>query len=274
MVLMFSLTALLDNFFWPCPSAYFFYTLIGQFIFALASISSIGAYFVRLIYGSRNLCTREERDRLQPLFDEVYDEVKKQNPHISKNIKLYIDDDITINAYAINQTITITKGAMMSLTDEEIKGVFSHEFGHIRNGDTSLTAFMILGNTAFLFVFLAIKIVHFVFWIISAVTDDNFMLSKLFGGVTNLAMGLFMFLLNLILLLNSRISEFQADKFAYDIGYGEEILASLYLLDKYEINQKLTVLERLKSSHPHLKDRIGRLETMIDQENTSDMALV
>lgn len=272
MLMLFALMVAFDNIFWPYPDQTFFSMLALQMIIAVASISPIGTFLLRLLYGSRKLQTRAEIGRLEPLFIEVYEEVKVQNPKINKNIHLYIDDDLNMNAYAINNTITITKGAIAGMTDEELKGVLAHEFGHIRNGDTSLTAFTLLGNTAFLFIFLAIKIIHVCVWLFSAFTDDDFMLSRFFGGISNLAIALFMFLLNAILMINSRANEFQADKFAFELGYGENLLSALYLLDRFDIGHKMGIIEKIKSSHPNTPERIGRLESMITNCEESEFS--
>lgn len=144
------LTALFDNLIWAFPEQDFWIVLSMQLGIALVSISPIGSFILRLLFGSRKPQTREELERLSVLFNEVYDEVKTQYPKIQKNINYYIDDSLDINAYAIgSNTITVTKGSLMNLTDEELKGILGHEFGHIVSGDTALQSFLLVGNTVF-----------------------------------------------------------------------------------------------------------------------------
>lgn len=64
----------------------------------------------------------------------------------------------------------------------------------------------------------------------------------------------------LLLSANSRRNEFQADKFALDIGYGEELLSSLCLLEKFNGENKLTMFQQMTMSHPYMDKRIARLE--------------
>ena len=77
-------------------------------------------------------------------------------------------------------------------------------------------------------------------------------------------LNLYIFAINIIgqLLLsaNSRRNEFQADKFALDIGYGEELLSSLCLLEKFNGENKLTMFQQITMSHPYMEKRIARLE--------------
>lgn len=77
-----------------------------------------------------------------------------------------------------------------------------------------------------------------------------------------------MFIGNVILSANSRNNEYQADEFAFTIGYGEDLIESLYLLQKMSLGEEMTIVERMTASHPLLAKRIGRLETI--QEETDE----
>ena len=257
------LTSLFDNLLWAFPTQDFWIVLSIQLGIALVSISPIGSFFLRLLFGSRKPQTREEIERLSELFNEVYDEVKEQYPKIQKNINYYIDDSLEINAYAIgSNTITVTKGSLMNLNDEELKGILGHEFGHIVNGDTSLQSFLLVGNTIFWIVWFMAKLIQLVFLIVGIFMEDDFALAKFFGVVSNLLLNLAFFLVQCLLLINSRVNEFKADKFSYSLGYGEGLLKVLYLLNEMTAGQKMTMLEKIKSSHPNTVERIGNLERM------------
>ena len=57
--------------------------------------------------------------------------------------KINIIDDNSLNAYAsgINErtyTVTLSKGIIKKLNDEELEGVIAHELTHIRNHDVRL----------------------------------------------------------------------------------------------------------------------------------------
>jgi len=66
----------------------------------------------------------------------------------------------------------------------------------------------------------------------------------------------------MLLAANSRTNELQADKFAYDMGYGRELVMALYLLQKISMNRKIKLTDKLKASHPHIAGRIACLERL------------
>ena len=76
---------------------------------------------------------------------------------------------------------------------------------------------------------------------------------------------LILFILQAILLVNQRANEYIADKFAYKIGNGSELLNALYVLNEMDLSGKQTIMDRIKASHPNLPSRIEKLETMINQ---------
>lgn len=64
-----------------------------------------------------------------------------------------------------------------------------------------------------------------------------------------------------------------ADRFAYEIGFGNNLVESLYLLQGMRMSDKSKLVNKLKASHPHIAKRIGTIERLIDSEdegNTDD----
>lgn len=103
--------------------------LIIQLILIVIAISPIGEGIQRFIYGARPIKTNKDKEKLFPLFMEVYDTIREKKTYTNRHIKLHIDRSMNMNAYAIGRnTIAITKGAMMGLTDNQIKGLLAHEF--------------------------------------------------------------------------------------------------------------------------------------------------
>ena len=83
--------------------------------------------------------------------------------------------------------------------------------------------------------------------------------------LVDLSVLIFIHLSHIILALNSRTNEIQADTFAFEIGYGEELISGLYIIQKISINTGMTLLEKIKASHPHTADRIENLERLGNQ---------
>lgn len=234
------------------------------------ALCPVGEFVLRIVEGARKIQTNEEKEYLLPLFEEVYENAKKENPKLSDGVKLYITDDMFANAFAMGRkTIAVTKGAIETFTPEELKGVIAHEFGHITYGHTKALLLSVIGN-AILSVFvviirLFIEVLNFLtiaFSRVSFIIILINLINLLFKYVFEMTLIGFMYLGQIILSLNSRSNEFQADNFAYKIGYGEELISALYLLQKISGSRKMSLKEKLTCSHPHIAKRIERLENI------------
>lgn len=71
-------------------------------------------------------------------------------------------------------------------------------------------------------------------------------------------------IIQIILLINQRQNEYNADNFALNNGYGGDLLETLYILQKLDLGGKMTLLERLKNTHPDIENRIAKLEQKIE----------
>ena len=108
------------------------------------------ATFIRIATGARPL-QRMENKRVYNLVENLCIQQGMVMPSI------YIIDDDSLNAFAsgIDQktyAITLSKGIIEKLNDEELEGVIAHELTHIRNHDTRLLIISIIfvGIFAFL----------------------------------------------------------------------------------------------------------------------------
>jgi len=243
-------------------------TVYGYLISAVLLLSPLGEHILRFANGIRRLETEKEKDYLLPIFDDVYEEAKKQYPILSKKIELCIIDAMHINAFALGRkTIAVTKGAVESLSEEELKGFIAHEIGHIFNGDTKAVMIVTIGNGIFSLITIALQKISYLI--------ENFLYARGFlwwiiKTILYLCYIYFTSLVKITLAINSRTNEYRADKFAYTIGYGNNLKNSLYLLQGMCISDKATLVERLKHSHPNIARRIGRLEKFINEELESE----
>ena len=243
----------------------------------LIALSPFGEAILRLINDIRTLDTRKEREYLMPIFEEVYSEAKKLDQNL-RQIKLYIIDTMNLNACAIGfTTVAVTQGAIKTLTEDELKGIIAHEIGHIAKGHTIALLLTVIGNGIFTLIMVLSQIVANMITAFMVDLEDN-MLMRLMMSVSknmfNLSYIMLIYLIQAILAINSRKNEFEADYFAYEIGYGENLLESLYILQENSMNRRLSVRDKLLSSHPHIAKRIGRLEAIIDREQTGVIPVI
>ena len=216
------------------------YLLLITFAF-----TPVAESFWRVASGVRPLRTSREKERLEPLLDEVYEEVKAINPDISKAIKLYIFEDMEINAFAFGRgTLVLTRGSILLLNDECLQGLIAHEFGHFAHYDTHVQLIVSVGN---LFVSLLFKLLNY--------------LAKSFKLIALITKPLF-FINDCLLMSASRHQEYMADEFALHCRFDIELIAVLYQLYDIVTEKPESVREQLRRTHPELTKRIENLERL------------
>lgn len=125
----------------------FFVVLIIYVVCMVLACTPPAEWIYRKIQGVRPLATQKEKERLLPLFEEVYEQAQEVDENLSKNIGLYIQDSMEINAFAFGRhTVVITKGSMELLNDDEIKGLLAHELGHHSHYDTMALLFAYINS--------------------------------------------------------------------------------------------------------------------------------
>ena len=108
--------------------------IVFQLVLIVIAISPVGEAVLRFIYGMKVIKTNKDKEYLMQLFEEVYETVRENENYNNDRIRIYIDESMAVNAYALGtRTIGITRGVIETLTDNQIKGFFAHEFGHIIN---------------------------------------------------------------------------------------------------------------------------------------------
>jgi heat shock protein HtpX len=111
------------------------FVLIGVAIWFLIAWAGHSA-FIRMATGSKPM-ERTENKRVYNLLENLCISQGMTMP------KLYIIDDDSLNAFAsgINKqtySVSLSKGMIEKLNDEELEGVIAHELTHIRNRDVRL----------------------------------------------------------------------------------------------------------------------------------------
>lgn len=230
----------------------------------IIGFSSLGEKLLRLLNRVRPLETKRETEYLQPLFDEVYARAKEKYKRL-RTIEICIVDNMTVNAMALGRrTIAVTKGAMQTFTEEELKAVIGHEIAHLVHGDTMATIYAIIGNGIFsIFVMIASLFLLLLDWLQSAFNGKRGLLAILIF-LLKLCFELYIWILNfglqVILSVNSRKNEFKADMFSYSIGYDSDMIEALYLLEKISLGDNSSIIQKMIASHPRITLRIKHLE--------------
>lgn len=251
--------------------------LIVFVVYAVSLIigfSPLGEKMLRLLNRVRPLETKRETEYLQPLFDEVYVRSKEKYKRLRK-IEICVIDNMAVNAMALGRrTIAVTKGAMQTFTEEELKAIMGHEVAHLVHGDTMACMYAIIGNGILsVFVLLARLFLLLLDWVQSAFNGKRGFLSifiLLLKLYFEFSIWLLNFGLQVILSVNSRKNEFQADMFSYAIGYDSDMIEALYLLEKISLGDNGTIIQKMIASHPRITLRIKKLEELDEVMKYSD----
>ena len=249
--------------------------LIGIVLYGVSlmiALSPFGEWILRLQTGCKKITREEQRAFIEPIFNEVYRQAKREDASIPDDVQLYINNDKDPNAFATGRkTICVTEG-MLEMPVEQIKATFAHEFGHLAHKDTDLILVVSVGNMIISLMILGIRIfIELVHLMISIATifvgGPEGVLSYISGVIyhaliTAIVAGLMWLWTQIGILLvmkSSRENEFEADAFASELGYGNELCA---LLDEIDVSTERGLFANLASSHPDKNDRIAKLQAL------------
>lgn len=225
--------------------------------YAFFSLSPLYVWYLRIKEGFRPLYEEEKR-RVERLLSEM---------GVDKKLKIYVNNNPEENAVTFGfHTIGINGGLWRSASDEELKGVISHEIGHISHYDfvysTLLYSLEVFGCRALYGLF---WIPDFVFSVIGAV------LPGLMGLVRSLWWLIYRLLYRLIYGLSrlatvniNKYGEYRCDTYALRYKCGRGLLAFLRKQTEKEYHRdRLSFTEYMMSTHPALPNRVARLEKLV-----------
>ncbi|MCL2508068.1 MAG: M48 family metalloprotease [Oscillospiraceae bacterium] len=261
------------------------YYVIGAlfyFLCILAAISPAGEVIMRLLNGARKIKDPAITARLQPLFDEVYAKAKTKTPGLPDNIRLYTKEDDSFNAFAMGRkTISVNYG-LLRASDEEIKAVLAHEFGHLAHHDTDTLTIVVIGNVIVGLFFVVFRLIWRIFsWIFSFLASlsansfwgafwtaivsfgtralIDFFLTACFSAWTFLGVA--------VCHAGGREDEYRADIFSCECGYTRAYLDFLQFLMSKEGKKRPKGLARaLQATHPSTSKRIARVNQWLQEQ--------
>ncbi|MCR4756072.1 MAG: M48 family metalloprotease [Lachnospiraceae bacterium] len=245
--------------------------LIAMILYAISTaiaLSPVGEWMLRIQNGCYKIKRQDFINRLMPLYKEVYEKALSENPTLSKNVKLYMNDSDSCGAYAIGRNaICITRG-MMTTSDEEIKSVIAHEFGHIVNKDTDLILIITVGNMIITGIILFIRVILTIICLVLAIatifnrgrSGGPFWTMVIVDAVIAALMWIWTKIGQLLVMKTSRSQEYLADEYAYRLGYANGLC--FFLDNRLYSGKDKGVFAVLASSHPRRDDRIARLQKL------------
>ena len=247
---------------------YIWWIITGYIGGILISLSPIGEWAMVLLAGGRKMKRYDMKIRIVPLLEIVYNKAKKEAPKMVNSINLKFIYDSIPNAYAIGRrTICVTSG-IFDLTDDEIMGVLAHELGHLANRHSEIQLIIGGSNLFISGILLALKIIS---WLVVAIFSLFAINTKstiasivifLTGVCSAYLIGLWTKFCLLFMRLSMRQNEYVADKFAYKIGYGNQLINALDRTN-IDIASENQFLRALNSTHPNYNERIARIQQYV-----------
>lgn len=183
-----------------------------------------------------------------------------------------MNNDESPNAFATGRkTICVTRG-LLNVPESQIKATLAHEFGHLSHKDTDLILVVTVGNMIVSAIIIGIRLIieffHLIFGIVGAIFGGSegivvsifnslyyLMITAIVAGLTKL----WTWIGTMLVMKSSRSNEYEADEFAFNLGYGNELCS---LLDNIDSSGAKGLFATLASSHPDRDDRIARLQEL------------
>jgi heat shock protein HtpX len=235
-------------------------------ISVLVSISPVGEYFLCLMAGGRPIKRTDMLLKMKPILEVVYEVAKEKTPSLPKNIRLWMINDPTPNAFAIGRkTICVTEG-VFDLPDNVVVGFIAHEIGHLAKKH-SVILLIIGGANVFITGF--IMILKIISWMIAGIGALTAILNRsclsgcfigIFSAIAVAAVWLWARFCMIFVKWSMRANEYAADKYTFEIGFGYEL--ALALDTNFAREPTNTFIKALYATHPPTDDRIARLQQM------------
>jgi heat shock protein HtpX len=215
----------------------------------------------------------EEEEWLHPLLHEL--NLRTGKPTMPE---LFILETPEPDAYAAGRnTIVLSRGLLVKLSEPEIKAVLAHEYGHLKSGDTfAATAFALASAIP---VFLFNWLHHFTKGSRRKTRSTALAMVTLTGALVILGFHFpNLILLMLILFIFrkgfpyvhsavmmgwtyfTREDEYKQDRFAQSLGCGRHLKSALLKIDSLASDNLITPAAQRWASHPMLYARVRRLE--------------
>jgi len=240
--------------------------IIGAVLYILSvalAFSPFGDWILCVMAGARKMKRADMKVRMRPLLEVVYKRAMKKTPGLTNKLRLKVIYTQEPNAYAIGRrTICVTEG-LFDLDDNEIQGVLAHEVAHLALKHTQMQLLIGGGNFIMVILILIMKIIYSFFGILSiktAISKRGGFLAALPGLLVAFIIWLWTKFCMLFLMWSSRKKEFDADAYAFELGYGFELAKVLDAIGTSEPQESF--FRALYSTHPYTHDRIARLQTL------------
>ena len=236
--------------------------LIIYAVSIVIAFSPFGEWMLCLMAGARKMTRVDMKIRMIPLLEVVYNKAKKKTPGMTNKVVLKVIYKPEINAYAIGRrTLCVTEG-LFQLPDDIICGILAHEVAHLAYRHTEIQLLIGGGNFIVTALILIAKLISAIIAVSSIITGfrRRSLAAALFGMFFAACIWLWTKFCLLFLMWSRRQNEYDADRYAHELGYGLELAKGLDTIGGADPQKSF--LKALYATHPHTLDRVGRLQQL------------
>lgn len=230
-------------------------------LYTAYSLSPLKVWMIRTGEGYTPLCGSDQK-RVARLLEEM---------GVTRKLSLHGNYDATPNAITVGfNTLGFTAGVLQTASDEELKGIISHELGHISHRDfvydTLLYSMESLGRYCLygLF-FIPALIFGFIGGIIAGFLGMESLMkiiAEIWWGFYKLSYRIIYGISKIARVNINKYGEYRCDAYAIRYNCGTGLLSFLRKQKVVEIarDERPTFTEYIMSTHPATEKRIARLE--------------
>lgn len=266
-IIQIALMTFIVQFFGIIPTQSFIISTLVYGITVLIMISPIGEAIVRLFCGAKTIERRDWQNKLNIVMQSIKTSAETRNISIPEEIKIFYISSPIPNCFSIGRSICISS----SLLDSDIsviKGCVAHETAHLVSHDSVSTLLVNIGNFPMMAVVALLQglssvnrftsmfnrsiIMGLIHFSVAAILFVPRIILRILLGITRLIMS-----------VGSRQKEFEADKFAAEMGFGRELRHALLQTDFESQTETRGLWQNLISAHPSVHDRVGRIDSLL-----------
>ena len=234
----------------------------------LIIISPFGETIVRFFCGAKTIERKDWQSKLNIVMQSIKTNTESRNIPIPENIKIFYISSPMPNCFSIGKSICLSS-ALLDSDISVIKGCTVHEIAHIASYDSVATLLVNIGNFPMMAVVALLQglssvnrftsmfnrsiIMGLIHFSVAAILFVPRIILRVFLGITRLIMS-----------VGNRQKEFEADRFAVEMGFGRELRHALLQTDFESQTETRGLWQNLVSAHPSVHDRVGRIDSLLE----------
>lgn len=266
-IIQITLTSLIIQCFGLLPSESLAASVLICGVVALFMISPVGDPIVRLFCGAKTIERKDWQSKLNIVMQSIKTNTESRNIPIPENIKIFYISSPMPNCFSIGKSVCLSS-ALLDSDISVIKGCVAHETAHLVSHDSVSTLLVNIGNfpmmafvallqglssvNRFTSMFNRSVIIGLIHFFVAAILFVPRIILRIFLGITRLIMS-----------VGSRQKEFEADRFAVEMGFGRELRHALLQTDFESQTETRGLWQNLISAHPSVHDRVGRIDSLL-----------